>query len=303
MKRLFANSSRLWKFGLRTCGSVLILLWSAGFATAAPAAHHVMLLTGQNNHNWQATTLELQKILNETELFEVTVVTTPAIGVRTEEWSRCPLNFSNYQAVVMNWNDFGVKTASDKAVMPWMDDLVHYVENGGALVAVHAASLEYQTNYPSLVGLGWHNAGFGDRLTLDDAGHVLRTPNGQGPGTGHGKPFEWVVTLRAPGHPICQGLPSAWQHVRDELWHGARGPAKNMEILATAFSPITQANEPVMWTVRSGRGRVFVTLLGHDAAAMEDDCFRCTLARGCEWATTGRVTQPAPKPAPALKSP
>jgi uncharacterized protein len=67
-----------------------------------------------------------------------------------------------------------------------------------------------------------------------------------------------------------------------------------MELLASAFSPVTQTHEPVMWTIRYGRGRVFITLLGHDAEGMRCDAFRATLARGAEWAATGTVTMPLP---------
>jgi uncharacterized protein len=304
MSNSFSNTLRTLNRGLRPGICFLILMLSAAPAAAAsPVPYRVMLLTGQNNHDWRTTTPEIQNALKESGLFEVTVVTTPATGAGAEGWAKCPLDFSAYQAVVMNWNDFRIKAAAAQAVMPWMDNLVRYVENGGALVVVHAASLEYQTNYPNLVGLGWHDSSFGDRITLDDHGKVICTPRGQGPGSGHGKPFEWLVTFHARNHPICEGLPATWPHVRDELWHSTRGPAKNMEVLATAFSPITQTNEPVMWTVLPGKGRVFVTLLGHDATAMEDACFRHTLARGCEWAITGRVMQPAPQVAPTTNTP
>ena len=39
-----------------------------------------------------------------------------------------------------------------------------------------------------------------------------------------------------PDHPITRGMPAEWMHAKDELYHGQRGPAKHMEILATAYS-------------------------------------------------------------------
>jgi uncharacterized protein len=97
-----------------------------------------------------------------------------------------------------------------------------------------------------------------------------------------------------PDQPVMTGLRAELPHARDELWHGVRGPAEEMELLATAWSPVTQAHEPMLWTVRYGKGRVFMTLLGHDAEAMRDLTFRFTLARGAEWAATGKTTLPVP---------
>jgi type 1 glutamine amidotransferase len=50
--------------------------------------------------------------------------------------------------------------------------------------------------------------------------------------------------------------------------------------------------------VNYGQGRAFVTALGHDAEAMKNVGFAVTLARGTEWAASGKVTIPAP---PELK--
>jgi type 1 glutamine amidotransferase len=54
----------------------------------------------------------------------------------------------------------------------------------------------------------------------------------------------------------------------------------------------------MLWTVDYGQGRVFVTALGHDTEAMKNAGFAVTLARGTEWAASGKVTIPAP---PELK--
>jgi type 1 glutamine amidotransferase len=89
-------------------------------------------------------------------------------------------------------------------------------------------------------------------------------------------------------------------HAKDELWHGLRGPAEELTILASAFSPRTEAREPMLWTVGFGAGRVFVTVLGHvwaggETTAVECVGFQHTLARGCQWAATGTVDLPVPQ--------
>ena len=113
---------------------------------------------------------------------------------------------------------------------------------------------------------------------------------------------------------------------QDELYHGMRGPAKDMEILATAFSDASlwgSANhEPVVWTVNYGQGRIVVTVLGHRMAddfhydpeqheldhgangtsAVHSVGFQTLVLRGCEWAATGEVTTRVPAKFPTLES-
>jgi type 1 glutamine amidotransferase len=50
----------------------------------------------------------------------------------------------------------------------------------------------------------------------------------------------------------------------------------------------------MLWTTDYGKGRVFVTALGHDVDQVQTMAFGTTFARGAEWAATGKVTQPIP---------
>jgi hypothetical protein len=87
-----------------------------------------------------------------------------------------------------------------------------------------------------MIGLGWRNNKFGDRVTVDDKGAVVRTPAGEGPGSGHGPQHAYKVVVRDREHPVTRGMPAEWMHATDELYHGQRGPAEHMQILATAYS-------------------------------------------------------------------
>ena len=90
----------------------------------------------------------------------------------------------------------------------------------------------------------------------------------------------------------------------DELYHGL-SLQPNIHILATAYDDPkncakngkncgTGKDEPILWTLKYGSGRMFQTTLGHDVKALDSPGFRLTLVRGTEWAATGQVTIPVP---------
>ena len=71
----------------------------------------------------------------------------------------------------------------------------------------------------------------------------------------------------------------------------------------------TGEHEPMIFTVRYGKGRVLGTPMGHvdhnaeiGTAAPAVDCegFITIIQRGAEWAATGKVTQKAPEAFPTV---
>jgi uncharacterized protein len=57
-------------------------------------------------------------------------------------------------------------------------------------------------------------------------------------------------------------------------------------------------HEPLLMTLRFGKGRIFHTALGHALPAITSVDFIVTLQRGAEWAATGKVTQKMPSDFP-----
>jgi type 1 glutamine amidotransferase len=277
---------------------LMCLLCAAAVAAfVCPAAAQdkipVLLLDGQNNHKWQETTPVLKEALLATGRFTVDVLTSPAAKAPKEEWDKFKPDFTKYKAVLSNYTG-----------TPWPEEVCKsfekYMQDGGGLVMYHAAVFAFPQweAWNKMIGMGWRDAKFGDRIYIDEAGKEVRQPKGEGPGSGHGPAHVFELTTRDAEHPVMKGLPAKWSHVKDELYHGMRGPAQDIHILATAFSNKdgkgTGMNEPIIWTVPVGKGRVLVNLLGHDAAALDTGA-KASICRGVEWAATGAVTLPAPK--------
>ena len=267
------------------------LFVSSTVSAAEPV--RVLIVDGQNNHNWKGTTPILKDFLTQSGRFAVEVATTPAQGQSKETWDSFRPKFSDYGAVLSNYN-------GEPWPAPVQRSLEDYVSQGGGLVIVHAANNAFAewTEFNKMIGLGWRDAKFGDRLTVDDKGQPIRTPKGEGPGAGHGAQHEFTVIVREREHPVMQGLPVEWLHTKDELYHGQRGPAASMNVLATAFAAKqtggTDAHEPMVWWIPYGKGKVFTTVMGHAEYSMQCVGFQAIVNRGTEWVVTGKVTIPVP---------
>ncbi len=270
-------------------GLALGALLSLGIQPAAAADKlKALIVDGQNNHNWRATTPILQAALESSGRFTVDVATSPRQGQSMEDFKP---EFSKYSVIILNYNGDAWSAAT-------MTAFENYVKNGGGVVSVHAADNAFPgwLEYNKMIGVGgWGNRtqASGPMIRWRDGKQTLEAGNPGGRGT-HGRFFSWDVEVRDPEHPITKGLPHKWLHTRDELYSMLAGPAENVTVLATANSDTTHLDEPILMTISYGQGRVFHTTMGHDAESMKDVGFVTTLNRGAEWAATGQVTIPVP---------
>jgi uncharacterized protein len=279
----------------------LLFILIAGLLTFFSACKHesgykTLIITGQNNHDWKTSSPILKQILDETGLFSSDIMITPEKG---GDMSTFNPDFSKYRLVVLDYNG---DSWSDKTNAAFLD----FVKNGGGVVVYHAADNSFPgwKEYNEMIGLG----GWGERNEKD--GPYVYYKNDQlvvdtaaGIGGTHGKRREYIVKTRVPDHPVMKGLPARWFHGTDELYSLLRGPARNMQILATAFADSaagggTMRDEPMLMTIAFEKGRIFHTAMGHadegGGPAMQCVGFIVTLQRGAEWAVTGNVTQAVP---------
>jgi uncharacterized protein len=265
----------------------------------------VLIIDGQNNHNWEDTTPFLKAQLEKTGKFDVDVSTTPPPGSDKEKWDAWNPDLFKYQVVLSNYNGPAWPPHVQK-------NFEKFMREGGGLVNVHAANNAHSgwKEFEKMTGLLWRGNNHGFRVALNKEKETVRIDAGQGPGAGHGPQHSYEVLTVDQEHPITKGMPLRWQHTKDELYHGQRGPGENMNILAVSFSDQkfkgTGMYEPMVWWIPYGKGKAVTNVLGHvsrgDSKNMEG--MRCVgfltlVARSCEWAATGKVTIPVPENFPS----
>ncbi len=236
-----------------------------------------LIITGQNGHDWRATTPVMRKILEDTGRFEVRV---------TEEFRGAgPETLSPYELVILNYYE------RRRPELRWGERadnaLLNFVRSGKGLVMYHfsMAAFDGWEEYEKLSGANW------------------RPNNGH-----HSARHNFTVDIRDADHPITRGMKSSFPETSDELYANLKWqPPNTFHVLATAWDdhslyqgkarqpiPGPGKDEPMLWTVNYGQGRVFATALGHDPEAMKSPGFITTFQRGSEWAATGNVTIPVP---------
>lgn len=270
-------------------------------AEADSALTRVLIVDGFSNHNWKLNTALIRGILEPTKLFDVTVSTSPP-NRNAPGWDEWRPKFTDYDVVIQTCNDIN---GGPPWPRPVQEDFENYIRDGGGVYVWHSGNNAF-ANWPAynqIIGLGWRNRDFGVAISIDDKGEIVRIPANEGRGTGHGNRVDTVVK-RLGDHPIHEGLPREWKTPDIEVYHFARGPAENIDILSYGFDPQTQQNWPLEWAVTFGKGRVYTSTFGH---VWHDDTqperMRCAglqtiIVRSLQWLAEKPVTFPVPEDFP-----
>ena len=218
----------------------------------------VLIVTGDQGHDWKATTAALEEFLPKGGQIRVHSTTTPSKDLNDE-------NLAKYDVILLNYKETQ-PTPETKWSDANMEALKKAVHDGKGLVVYHYASAAFpdSDDYEKLIGGGWRTQGF------------------------HGPRHEFTVKTAAPDHPIAQGLPPQFDHAIDELYSNSK-LLPGTVVLATAYSDPakpkgTGKDEPVIWTNQYGKGRIYNNALGHDTTALADPNLQEWMRKGILWA-------------------
>ena len=224
----------------------------------------VLILSGNNNHDWKQTTQQLEKIFSQSDRFRYKVTFRPDTLTSG--------SLKSFDVVLSNWNswpenDIRWTVATEQA-------LSDFIKSGGGFVTFHSSTSVFYKwpEFSEFTAAAW----------IDSTWHKEKSAT--------------HVLIENAGHPVTSGMSDFY--IYDELWVNARSNDK-FQILGSATN--SQLNkegiptQPAILVSNYGKGRIFHTILGHDARAMRNLGFQTLLRRGTEWVATGNVTSEIPQ--------
>jgi type 1 glutamine amidotransferase len=223
-----------------------------------------LILTGWQHeaHNWQATTAVLKQAIENDDQISLDVSTD------IQDLSRYDLR--DYAFLVLNYCNWKKPEAlSDQSKKAFTD----YLSAGGGLLVIHFANGAFHHSLPGAGQSDW-----------PEYRNIVRRVWDHSDNSGHDPYGTFRVNPTGLKHEIIEGLTSF--DTSDELYFNQKGD-KPIEVLLTAKSNTTGKEEPLAWVYEYSRGRVFQTVLGHDARALETPAVKIILQRAAAWAAKG----------------
>ena len=290
-------------------GILIVIMMLCGLLTgpasaAPPTKLRVLVIDGINNHDWPVTTAAIVELLRSSGRFTVEVSTSPPREASAQDWAHWRPRFAGQDVVISNFNG-----GDGAGAIQWPDAVSRsfesYVRKGGGFVSLHAANNAFPgwTAYEEMVGLLWRPREFGPSVIFGDDERPVILAASEGRDPGHGPRHDFTITTLRTNHPITRGFPRQWGHVSEQLTHGQHGLDSAIRSgaitwLTYAWSKDVNEREPMDWVRHYGRGRVYVTMLGHTWVGeqnpnLQSPGFRALFLRGVEWAGSGKVTLPA----------
>jgi len=223
---------------------------------AKPAPIKVLLITGDDvsAHPWREISETTREILVDSGKFDVKVSEDPLI-LESET------ALKNYDVIV--FTIFAQKLGD----LPGQaqENLLNYVKGGKGFFVQHLATASFPKwdEFGKLCGRKW----------------VMGT-------SGHGPRSDFTSKIVDKEHPITKGLTDFTTN--DELYAKLQGTGQ-IHVLVQADSDWSKKTEPLVFVQNYGKGRVVHNAYGHDRKALMTPNVQKVIARGVEWAATGKV--------------
>ena len=225
-------------------------------AAEKPAKIRALLITGDDvgAHNWREMSEATRKALVDSGRFDVRVCEDPYI-LESET------ALKSYDVIVFLIYSTRVKMLLEEA----QQNLLNYVRGGKGFFVQHLATASFAKweEFGKLCGRRW----------------VMGT-------SGHGPRGVFKAKVVNNEHPITAGMSDF--EADDELYSKLQG-TEEINVLVEAYSAWSKKTEPLVFTKKYGNGRVVHNAFGHDGKALSNPSVRRIIARGAEWAATGKV--------------
>lgn len=144
-------------------------------------------------------------------------------------------------------------TNRDEVTTAHVDAITEFVRNGKGCVAIHLASVPFNTDFTKMLG-----------------GHFLTHP----------PILEFTIHVDNPHHPVVKGIPSF--AVVDELYITDYDPVSIDILLSATYEG---KRHPMTWTKRHGDGRVVYIAPGHDFRTFLNPVFLQLIEQAVHWAS------------------
>ena len=237
-------------------GIVALGLYDTAGAAEKPQQIKVLLITGDDVdvHPWREMSETTREILVKTGKFDVKVCEDPYI-LESETALKA------YDVIVFTIFSRRVSMLPEQA----QENLLNFVKSGKGFFVQHLASASFPKwdEFGKLCGRKW----------------VMGT-------SGHGPRSVFKAEIANKQHPITAGLSDF--ETDDELYAKLQGTG-DIDVLVSADSDWSKKTEPLVFTLRYGDGRVVHNAFGHDRKALMTPNVQKIIARGAEWAATGKV--------------
>jgi type 1 glutamine amidotransferase len=224
-------------------------------AAEKPAKIKVLLITGDDVgvHPWREMSETTREILVKTGKFDVKVCEDPYI-LESETALKA------YDVIVFTIFSRRVQMLPENA----QQNLLNFVKDGKGFFVQHLASASFPKweEFGKLCGRKW---------VMGTSGHSPRSV------------FKAKVINKQ--HPITAGLDDF--EIDDELYSKLQGTGE-INVLVEGDSDFSKKAEPLVFTLNYGKGRVVHNAFGHDRKALMTPNVQKIIARGVEWAATGK---------------
>jgi len=227
-------------------------------AAEPPAKLEALLIAGDDVapfHDWRENSEATREVLVQSGRFNVRVSEDPAILDSAAALEK-------YDVIVFTMFNRSLPMLSDCG----KENLTAFVKGGKGFYVQHLASASYGEweDFGKMCGRHW----------------VMGT-------SGHGPRSVFACDVVNGEHPITKGMEDF--KIFDELYAKLQGSGP-INVLVSADSDWSEQTEPMVFTSTYGEGRCVHNALGHDRKAIMDSDCRTLIARGVEWAATGKVT-------------